>query len=283
MFTAGAKVPEVDIAELAPGNVEAGEHWFWAGGCASCHADKDAKGDDKLKLGGGLKLESPFGTFVAPNISQSDDGIGGWSLNDFASAMVHGTAPGGGNYYPSFPYTSYTRMKLQDVADLFAFMKTLPEVSGNSEPHDLAFPFNIRRGVGVWKVLFMDANPVIAGPVGLDVDTALWHRGRYLVEGAGHCGECHTPRNFLGAPLLWQWLAGAPSFEGGGKVPDITPAGLEGWSVQDIAYYFETGFTPDYDSVGGSMVAVQENLAKLAPEDREAIAVYLKAIPSVPE
>lgn len=273
------------LAGLTPGNAEKGARLFWAGGCASCHAAKGAKGDDKLRLVGGVRLESPFGTFVAPNISMSTtDGIGTWSLADFTNAMVRGTSPAGANYFPAFPYTSYVRMPLQDVADLFAFMKTLPAVDGVAPGHEVGFPFNIRRAIGLWKWLYLDPAPVIAAPVASagEVDAGLWDRGRYLVEGPGHCGECHTPRNAIGGPDLTLWLAGAPAPTGDGKVPDITPSssGLQSWSEADIAYYLESGFTPEYDSVGGDMVAVQENMAKLPPEDRAAIAAYLKAIPS---
>ena len=108
-------------------------------------------------------------------------------------------------------------------------------------------------------------------------------RGRYLVEALGHCGACHTPRNFLAGPDFSRWLGGAPSLEGDGRVPNITPSrdGLESWSTADIAYYLKSGFTPDFDTVGGAMVDVQENLARLPDADREAIAAYLKAVPPV--
>ncbi|MTI42679.1 c-type cytochrome [Roseibium hamelinense] len=283
-MSAGAEVSEEQIAALPPGSAELGEKWFWAGGCASCHAAPEAKGDDKLLLGGGLRLETPFGVFVAPNISQSsEDGIGSWSLRDFASAMLHGTAPNGANYYPAFPYTSYARMELQDVSDLFAYMKTLPQVTGKAATHELSFPYNIRRGIGLWKLVFVDPAPVVLQPSVEVEDLEVWQKGRYLVEGPGHCGECHTPRDAIGGLELARWLGGAPAATGEGTVPDITPAGLSSWSASDIAYYLESGFTPDYDSVGGEMVSVQENMARLGPEDRAAIAAYLEAIPAVPE
>lgn len=272
------------VSALPDGDAARGELVFWAGGCASCHAAPRAEGDDKLKLGGGLKLETPFGTFVAPNISSDGtDGIGAWDAAQFANAMLLGTSPDGENYYPAFPYTSYARMTSGDVADLFAFMKTLPAVAGSAGDHDLSFPFNVRRGLGLWKRLYLSDAPVITEPVG-EVDAAVFERGRYLVEGPGHCSECHTPRNPIGGLEKASWLAGAPAATGEGKVPDITPAGdaLGGWSAADIAYYLESGFTPDYDSVGGEMVPVQENMAKLPASDRDAIAAYLKHIPARP-
>lgn len=281
-LSAAQPLPNETLARLPEGDAARGEMVFWAGGCASCHAAPDAKGDDKLFLAGGLQLETPFGTFSAPNISSdADDGIGAWTQAEFANAMMTGTAPDGSNYYPAFPYTSYARMDLADVADLFAYLKTLPAVEGVAPAHKLGFPFNIRRGLGLWKRLNLNSAPVVAEPV-TEIDPALFERGRYLVEGLGHCGECHTPRDLMGGLDKTQWLASAPAASGEGKIPNITPeaSALGGWSASDIAYYLESGFTPDYDSVGGEMVPVQENMARLPASDREAIAAYLKAVPA---
>ncbi|MEP3045841.1 MAG: cytochrome c [Roseibium sp.] len=284
-LSAPTRLSDAEVASLKDGSPVKGEMVFWAGGCASCHATKGAKDHDLLKLGGGLRLETPFGVFVAPNISSSDeDGIGGWSLADFANAMTHGTSPEGENYYPAFPFTSYARMSLGDVSDLHAYLNTLPAVDGKAANHELGFPFNIRRGLGLWKRLFLDPAPVISAPAGgAEYDQALWERGRYLVEGPGHCGECHTARDVAGGLILADWLGGAPAPTGDGKIPNISPVdgGFGSWSASDIAYYLESGFTPDYDSVGGEMVHVQENMARLPATDRDAIAAYLKAIPPV--
>lgn len=262
------------------GDVAAGERVFWAGGCASCHATpvdgRRAKGADKLILGGGMTLESPYGRFHVPNISPHADGLGGWTTLDFANAMLRGVAPDGRHYYPSFPYGSYAKMSVEDVIDLKAFIDTLPAVAGTTPGHELGPPWNARRGIGIWKRLYLDAGPVV-----LLTDPAA-ERGRYLVEGPGHCGECHTPRDFLGGLIEGRWLAGAPNPEGRGTIPNITPGedGIGDWSAADIEYYLETGFTPEFDTVGGTMVAVQENMAKLTKEDRAAIAAYLKALPA---
>jgi mono/diheme cytochrome c family protein len=284
-LSAPTRMDAATAAALSEGDPDRGELVFWAGGCASCHAASGAEGPELLKLGGGLKLETPFGVFVAPNISADEnDGIGAWSLTDFANAMTHGTSPDGRNYYPAFPYTSYARMSGEDLGDLYAFLKTLPAVEGMAPPHELGFPFNVRRGLGLWKRLFLDPSPVVAAPSGgADVETDLWQRGRYLVEGPGHCGECHTVRDFAGGLVLAKWLGGAPAPTGEGRIPNITPVegGFGSWSAADIAYYLESGFTPEYDSVGGEMVHVQENMARLPARDREAIAAYLKAIPPV--
>ena len=275
---------ENDLPSHQP-DATAGERIFWAGGCASCHATpvngERAKGEAKLILGGGAELDTPFGLFRVPNISpHTDDGIGAWSMIDFVNAMQRGVSPQGKHYYPSFPYTSYARMDTSDVMDLKAFMDTLPPVAGVQEDHDLAFPYSIRRGLGAWKRLYLDSNAVVS----LTDSNDKLLLGQQLVEGAGHCGECHTPRSQFGGMDPGNWLAGAPSLEGDGRIPDITPASksIASWSEDDISYYLESGFTPDFDTVGGTMVAVQENMARLTPEDRDAIAAYLKSLPTNP-
>jgi len=273
------------IAEAAlpahEADLQNGEAMFLAGGCANCHAAPKAEGEERLKLGGGLELKTDFGTFRVPNISPDEAaGIGGWSDIDFVNAMKRGLTPGGAHLYPAFPYASYTHMELVDLLDLKAYLDTLPAVSNRVAGHDLSFPYSFRRGIGLWKLLYLSEEPVIA--VAADEKKLL--RGRYLVEGPGHCGECHTPRDAIGGMKRGAWLAGAPNPEGEGKVPNITPseAGLGSWSEADLVYFFESGFTPEFDSVGGSMVAVQEELSKLQASDREAIAAYLKAVPPRP-
>lgn len=282
VLSAPVRLDAAAVAQLGPGDAAKGKRIFYAGGCTSCHAKPGAQGDARLELVGGLELKTPFGTFVPPNISQDQkDGIGAWSEEDFANAMLKGVSPSGEHFYPAFPYASYARMKPADIADLYAFMKTLPAVAGKAPDHRLSFPFTIRRGIGLWKRLYLSPEPVIALPDGTP-DKVL--AGRYLVEGPGHCGECHTPRDFAGGIKKGEWLAGAVAAEGSGVVPNITPDGksIKDWSEADIANYLETGFTPDFDSVGGAMVDVQKNMAQLTADDRAAIAAYLKAVPPHP-
>jgi mono/diheme cytochrome c family protein len=267
------------VAALGPGDAGRGERIFRVGGCVSCHARPKSQGEARLELAGGLELVTPFGTFVAPNISPDpSDGIGAWSVEDFANAMLNGVAPDGSHLYPAFPYPSYARMKPADVADLYAYMKTLPPVSGKAAAHRLAFPFNVRRGLGLWKILYLSHDPVVALAADAPAEA---HQGQYLVEGPGHCGECHTPRDLFGGAAIDQWLAGAVAAEGRGIIPNITPGpgGIGDWSAEQIASFLKDGFKPDFDTVGGSMVEVQQNLALLADEDRAAIAAYLKAVP----
>lgn len=282
VLSAPVRLDAATLAALGPGDAARGKRIFFAGGCASCHATPKAEGDDRFRLGGGVELKTAFGTFVAPNISQDEkDGIGTWSVEDLANAMMAGVSPSGEYFYPAFPYTSYARMKPSDVGDLYAFLKTLPAVAGKAADHQLGFPFSVRRGIGLWKRLYLDPQPVVDFPTGAP-DLVL--AGRYLAEGPGHCGECHTPRDFAGGAMKDQWLAGAVAAEGDGVVPNITPGpgGIGDWSADDIANYLETGFTPEFDTVGGAMVDVQKNMAELTADDRAAIAAYLKAVPGHP-
>lgn len=282
-LTSPVRMAEADLPAHEPDPV-AGERIFWAGGCASCHASpvkgKRARGLMKLKLGGGTELDTPFGLFRVPNISpHPEDGIGGWSMLEFVNAMQRGVSPSGKHYYPSFPYASYARMRTEDVMDLKAYLDTLDPVSGRVDGHELGFPWSVSRGIGLWKRLYLSPDPVMA----IDESNEQLMVGRDLVEGAGHCGECHTSRTAFGGLVASRWLAGAPNPEGKGRIPNITRSGknLKDWSERDIEYYLESGFTPEFDTVGGSMVAVQENTAKLTKEERLAIAAYLKAIPAV--
>ena len=272
-------IPAVVAANSLPGytpNLANGLAVFNAGGCSSCHAVPAQP--DRLKLGGGLPIPSPFGTFYVPNISPDPaDGIGRWSEADFVTAVVEGTSPAGTHYFPAFPYTSYQHARIEDVRDLFAYLKTLAPVSGRAPDHAVPFPFNIRRNVGVWKFLFMDGKPFAPDPA----HTPQWNRGAYLVNSLGHCAECHSPRNFLGGIVDKQRFAGGPNPEGEGWVPNITQKGLADWSARDIAYFLESGQTPEGDTAGGSMARVIRNTSQLSAEDRAAMADYIKSLPPV--
>jgi mono/diheme cytochrome c family protein len=272
-------IPAVVLPESLPAHtpdLANGLTMFNAGGCSSCHAVPDQP--DRLKLGGGLALKSPFGTFYVPNISPDRaDGIGNWTEANFVTALIKGTSPSTTHYFPALPYTSYQRAKIEDIRDLFAYLKTLEAVPGKVRDHELPFPFNIRRNVGIWKLLFMDGKPFMpdAGR------PAAWNRGAYLVNGLGHCAECHSPRNFLGGIVTAQRFAGGPNPEGEGWVPNITQKGLDDWSVKDFDYFLESGNLPDGDNAGGSMARVIKNTSQLPADDRAAMAQYLKSLPPV--
>ena len=260
------------VASATERNVENGRYLFYAGGCASCHAvPASAKCDDPnykdpLTLIGGRCLKTAFGTFYVPNITpDKQSGIGGWSDADFIRAMTEGVSPTGKHYYPAFPYASYRHMTRDDLLDLKAFLDTLKAVPSKAPENDLSFPYNVRAGLGLWDWLYLDGRGFVPDPS----KSPQINRGAYLVEGPGHCGECHTPRNWLGGRIEDRKLSGAPNPDGKGFVPNITPdaTGIASWSLKDIAYALESGFTPDGDVIGGSMAKVQENMAKLTPVD----------------
>jgi mono/diheme cytochrome c family protein len=275
VLTIPATVPASALGPHTP-NLANGKEMFYAGGCASCHAVPEQ--NDKTRLGGGLALVSPFGTFYIPNISpDAKDGIGGWSEAQFVTAMTKGVSPSGQHLYPAFPYTSYQHMRFDDLRDLFAFLKTLPPVAGRVRDHDLGFPFNVRRALGLWKLMFLDGEPFTADPA----QSEQWNRGAYLVNGPGHCAECHSPRNMLGAIIPGLRFTGGPSPDGQGGVPNITQFKLKNWSAADIAETLETGATPDSDRVGGSMIEVMRNTSQLTAADRQAMASYIKSLPAV--
>jgi mono/diheme cytochrome c family protein len=275
-LTATPSAPVVATEAAFTPDLANGQTTFNAGGCSSCHAVPGQP--DRLKLGGGLALASPFGTFYVPNISPDPtDGIGRWTEAQFVTAVTKGVSPSGTHYFPAFPYTTYAHARVSDIRDLFAYLKTLAQVSGKVRDHDVPFPFNIRRNVGIWKWLFMDARPFMPDTA----RPAQWNRGAYLVTSLGHCAECHSPRNFLGGIVAAQRFAGGPDPDGKGWVPNITQKGISDWSEKDIAYFLESGQTPDGDSAGGSMVSVIRNISQLSEADRNAIATYIKSLPPV--
>ena len=281
ILTLPSAVPAAALPARTP-NLANGETMFNIGGCSSCHAvpNKDPEKVDRHRLGGGLALKSPFGVFYAPNISSDPkDGIGNWSEANFVTALWKGTSEHGNNLYPAFPYSSYRYMQLDDVRDLFAYLKTLPPVQGRSRRHELSFPFNERRLLGIWKLLFLGEGPFAPDPS----KSTQYNRGAYLVNGPGHCAECHSPRNILGGIIESQRFAGG-SPDGTEWAPNITPAGLHGgeedWSEKDISSFLEDGMTPSGDFAGGAMAEVIRNTSLLASEDREAIAAYVAALPA---
>ncbi|MDJ0512155.1 MAG: cytochrome c [Methyloceanibacter sp.] len=271
-----------DLPDHTP-DVANGKMMFIAGGCAECHAVpvKTCDGleiEDETQLAGSRCLKTDVGTFHVPNISPDPEtGIGGWSTLDFVNAMKRGVAPGGVHLYPSFPYTSYQRMRFEDLIDLKAYLDTLPPVRSTVPANALHFPYNIRRGVGLFQRLYVDGKTFEPDPQA----SQSVNRGGYLVMGPGHCVQCHSPRNALGGIIASAAFAGAKSPSGKGDAPNIgsSSEGIGDWSQADIAYFLETGSTPDFDVVGDVMVPVQENMARLPAKDREAIAAFLKTLP----
>lgn len=273
--TTPVHVPPSALPPHVP-DLENGRTLYLAGGCRACHARPGQPNPDAL--GGGLALATPFGTFYVPNISPHPaDGIGAWSEAQFVTAMREGTSPDGRHYYPAFPYTSYRHMRLADLRDVRAYLATLPAMPGKARNHALALPFRLRRALGVWKLLFLGDAGFVPDPQ----RSAEWNRGAYLVEGPGHCAECHSPHNLFSAVVRSQAFAGGMDLEGRGWVPNITPFRLD-WSKRQVVRFLESGRTPDGIRTGSAMMAIVRNTSALPEGDRAAIAAYLKSLPARP-
>ena len=278
-FIALAAFALVAAAAAAPAGeaeVVRGEYVFHAAGCVSCHTDAAGGG---LELAGGRALKTPFGVFRTPNITPDvQTGIGGWSDADFLRALRQGTRPDGSHYFPAFPYTSYTRMTEGDILALKAYLFSRPAVSRRNQAHDLDPPFGWRFLLGAWKLLFFDQGAFAPEPE----RSAEWNRGAYLVIALGHCGECHTARNVMGARRTAKALAGNATGPDGRSVPNITPhkeTGIGDWSEADIVMLLKTGLRPNFDNVQGAMAEViDDGLKHLSDDDLRAIAVYLRAL-----
>lgn len=263
---------------LAQGDARRGEYLAKVGGCMGCHTE--AK-ESAVPYAGGRALKTPFGTFYGPNLTpHAQAGLGRWSEADFVRAMRQGVRPDGAHYFPAFPYPSFTRIADADLRDLWAYLRSLPPSPRANTPHELRFPFRWRPLVAVWKWLFFSPGTSVPLPTG---DPRL-DRGAYLVLALGHCGECHTARNFLGAPKRGRLLAGAASGPDGKRVPNLTPAKLKKWDDAELKEFLQTGITPDGDVAAETMGEVIRNsTSRLTPEDLDALVAYLRALPPIPD
>jgi mono/diheme cytochrome c family protein len=253
-----------------------GAYLVQAGGCLGCHtADKK----DAVPFAGGRALKTPFGIFYGPNITPDRKaGIGAWTEAQFIRAMRHGERPDGSSYFPAFPYPSFTKIADADLRDLWAYLRTLPPSSRPSEPHDLRFPFGFRFAVPAWKWLFFSPGAFVPNPQA----SASVNRGAYLAQALGHCGECHTPRNFLGGPKSGRALAGGKGPEGK-EVANLTPTGLKKWNDNDLKEFLLSGLSPDGDVTAAAMGEVVNNTtSKLTPQDLGALIAYLRSLPPLP-
>lgn len=282
LFHVGAAIPALlsftGAAEAAP-SAERGEYLFRAAGCYSCHTDVKNRGP---ALAGGRALKTPFGTFYAPNITPDrTHGIGGWSDADFVRALREGVAPDGSHYFPVFPYMSYSGMSERDLLDLKAYIFSRPPVALANRPHDADFPFGWRFPLIFWKTLYFTQGSLAPDPA----RSATWNRGRYLVRALAHCGECHTPRGWLGAPDTAMEFAGIVDGPEGSLIPNITTdkeTGIGDWPVDDVVLLLKFGIAPDGDVVGDLMGEVVEHgTSHLRDDDLRAIALYLQTLPPV--
>lgn len=257
----------------AQGDAKRGQYLAKAGGCEACHTEEK---NDAVAFAGGRAFKTPFGTFYGPNITPHPQaGIGRWTEADFIRAMRLGVRPDGAHYYPGFPYPSYAKIAEADLRDLWAFLRALAPSSRANRAHNLRFPFRWRFLASIWKWLFF--TPALFAP---DSKLApLVNRGAYLVQALGHCGECHTPRNFLGGPKRDRFLAGGKGPDGK-RVPNLTPTRLKKWSDEELKEFLLTGLTPDGDSAAGMMHEIINNsTSQLTPGDLAAVMAYLRSLP----
>jgi mono/diheme cytochrome c family protein len=254
------------------GDETRGAYLARASGCVSCHTNTAAA---MPALAGGAPLDTPFGSFVPPNITPHPEaGIGRWTIQDFAKAVRQGISPEGAPYYPVFTYSFYAGFTDQNIADLWEAFRTVPPVAEAAPEHDVTFPFSFRPGLKLWRAAYLAAPKTDA----LMGTSSPWNRGRLLVEGVAHCAACHSGRNLAGGLKDGERFSGNGSLPGGSKAPSILAADLvaRGWTVPNLGYALETGILPNGDAFGGSMAEVVAlGTAFLSDADREAIATYL--------
>ncbi len=278
-----ARASEVDrsLDEIAA-DVGRGEQIFRGAGGCTCHTNYPGEGGAAPALAGGRAMETPFGVFYSSNITpDTETGIGGWSRADFVRAMREGLSPEGEHYFPTFPYPSFSGLADEDLVDMFAYLRSRPPVRRVNRDPDAPFPFSWRGSVAGWKLVNFTPKRFEPAPG----RSERWHRGRYLVEAAAHCGECHTPRTLTGGLDETMSLAGSVEGPEGQLAPNITPhaeTGIGEWSTADLVWYLQMGIKPDGDDTQGLMSEVIEHgYAELPASDLEAIAEYLASVPAI--
>lgn len=273
VLAAGASLLAIAPASAADqaDQIMRGRYQAVLGDCNGCHTKPGGR-----PLAGGLPLETPFGALVPPNITPDHaTGIGNWSESDFRSMMKSGIGHDGVRLYPAMPYPAYTRMNAQDISDLWAYLTTVEPVSNKVEANQLPFPVNIRLAMWGWNLLNFTEQDFKPDPS----RSAEWNRGAYIVQGAGHCGTCHTPKSVLGADEDSDFLQGA-SLQGW-FAPDITnnpQSGLGKWSEEDLVVYLKTGVNGHSIASGPMAEAIENSTSKMTDPDLKAIAVYLKSL-----
>jgi mono/diheme cytochrome c family protein len=271
-------ISQADIPEHVA-NIENGKLIYNIGGCISCHAPgPDVKNVAADVPAGGKPLLTPIGTLYPPNLTPDlSTGIGYWTDADLVNAMQKGLSANDQHLIPAFPYTSYTHMKIEDILDLKAYLNTLPRVKNPRKPTGIYFLSVVRRGLGLWQWVGLDQTKWQEDPK----QSASWNRGSYLVNGPGHCGECHTPRTLFLASDTSNLFAGGPHPDGKGKVPSLRGLIERGRykDVKDLVLAFQNGELLGYDKMSsGGMGEVQRNIAKLPEADVAAIAEYVASL-----
>ena len=260
----------------AAGDARRGQYLAQISGCRACHTATTA---GAMPYAGGRALKTLFGTFYGPNITPDPQaGIGRWTEDDFIRAMREGRRPDGAHLFPAFPYPSFTKIRDDDLRDLWAFLRTLAPSRQANRKHDLMFPFSSRSLVITWKKLYFKPGPMTDDPR----QTPLVNRGAYIVQALSHCGECHTPRNLLGGPDQDRFLAGTKSGPEGKAVPNLTPAKLKKWSDAELKDFLLTGLTPEGDVTAETMgEVVRDATSRMTPNDLAAVIAYLRSLPAI--
>ncbi len=260
-------------------DVANGQLLYNAAGCRSCHLPgPDLKDVDASLPAGGAPLKTPVGTFYPPNLTpDAETGLGQWTDLQFVNAVQRGISPEGTHYIPAFPYTSYAAMRTEDVLDIRAYLATLTPVKSPERAADIPAAFLVRRGIGLWNWIGLDTAKWQPD----SSQSEAWNRGSYLVNGPGHCGECHTPRNLVMARDNSQFLNGGPHPEGEGRVPSLRGLVERGRykDAKDIASALQFGEMMGYDKLSsGGMGQVQRNISQLPEADIQAIGEYLASL-----
>lgn len=258
---------------------ERGAYVLRAAGCVTCHTDEESDGQF---LAGGRALKTPFGTFYSPNITfDREHGIGAWQAQDFFRALRHGVAPDGSSFYPVFPYTTFTRMRREDMFALWAYLASVPTSTRANTPHDLVWYMRFRLVNRLWKSLFFE--PGVFQPD--EQRSKEWNRGAYLVKAMAHCGECHTPRTRFGNLDKDLAFAGAHDGPQGESTPNITPdkdTGIGKWRRSELVDFLAEGLLPDGDYAGGLMAnVIGDGLKYLSAEDLQDIAEFIMTLPAI--
>jgi mono/diheme cytochrome c family protein len=259
----------IDDATPGADQVRRGQYLVAAGDCMSCHLREGGE-----PFAGGLGLKTPFGLIYSSNITPDPQtGIGAWTSEQFYRAMHDGKGAHGENLYPAFPYPWFRRASRADDDAIFAYLKTTPAVNYTPPQNQLPFPVSIRSMVGAWNLLFFDSHDFQTDPS----QSAEWNRGAYLVNGLGHCGGCHTPKNTFGADKSRQALYGGDLDNW--VAPDLTSntrTGLGRWNIEDITEFLRTGRNA-HAAAGGAMAdVITYSTSLMNDDDRRAIATYLK-------
>jgi mono/diheme cytochrome c family protein len=278
--TAEGPIYSADSAVVDDLQIERGKYLALAGNCASCHTvESDGY------MAGGVAFETPFGKIYSTNITPDPDtGIGNWTGLHFLNSMRHGIRPDGEHLYPVFPYTSFTKVTNEDVAALFAYLKSIPAIRQETPENEMSFPFNVRSLMSAWKSMYFEAGVYEAS----NEESAEWNRGAYMVEALAHCGACHSPRNYLGAEHPDMAMSGGAYTDkvpGGNlrpwSAPNLTsvPNGLGMWPVEEVAAYLKNGINSYVETFGPMNEVILNSTRHLSDDDIDAMAVYLKSLP----